>query len=79
MFRAKSRPIRSKNVSASVMMRHLDRDFQVLQPPQGVEQVGDLLLHVRRLVDDQGQADRDVVDRARAADVRPRVRGDACS
>ena len=69
MFTLKSTPMRSKNVSGDGDEPDLDRDFQVLQAPQGLQQVGDLLLDVRRLVDDQGHASGIVLDRARPAHV----------
>src|SRR5205823_3609850 len=52
-------------------------DFEVLQTPQLLQQVGDLLLDVRRLVDDQRHAQREVLDRPRSGILVPGFRSDA--
>ena len=52
---------------------NFDRHLQVLQPPQLVQQIGDLFVDFLRLADDQAQVRRERLDRARAADVIPGV------
>ena len=48
-----------------------DRHLQVLQAPQLLQQVGDLLVDVLRLADDEAQVGLEGRDRAGAADVVP--------
>src|SRR5262249_47690109 len=55
---------------------HFDRHGQVLQPPELFQELGDLLLHVHGLVDDQAHAEGEVIDGAGAAHVGPGARRD---
>ena len=50
----------------------LDGHLEVLQPPQLLQQIGDFLVHVLRLADDDAQVRLEGGDRARSADVVPR-------
>src|SRR6185312_337610 len=42
----------------------LDRDLQVLEPPELLEQLGDLLVDLGRVADDQADAEQERRDRA---------------
>ena len=55
---------------------HFDGDFLVLQATQGGEQILDLLLDVGRLIDDQSERHRVVIDRRLTSHVAPRLRAD---
>ncbi len=55
---------------------HFDRHLQVLQPSQLFEQVGDLVVHLLRLADDQAERRVELLDRSGPADILPRVGGD---
>jgi hypothetical protein len=49
----------------------LDRDLEVLEPPQLFEQVGDLLVYLLRLADDEREVRFELTNRAVAAAVGP--------
>ena len=55
---------------------HFDRHLQVLQTAELFEQVGDFLVHVLRLADDEAQVRLETHHGARTADFVPRCRRD---
>ena len=62
--KSKSTPICSKKVSLTRDEPDLDRDLKVLQPPELPEQVGDLVVDLGRVADDQADAQEERHDRA---------------
>ena len=55
MLKSKSTPIRSKKLSSKRDEADLDRDLQVLHPPQLLQEIDDLLVDLLRLADHQAQ------------------------
>ncbi len=73
-FTLKSMPIRSKKLSLSSNEADFDRDLQILQAAQLLEQVGDLLVDRLSLADDEAEVGGERADFGLAAAVfGPRV------
>ena len=63
IWKSKSTPICSKKVSLHRDEPDLDRDLKVLEPAKLPQQVGDLLVHLGRVLDDQADAEEERHDR----------------